>query len=121
VVNVYLTVVTPGASPVRTPPIDVIEPTDGDKLVHVPPPVPSDNVIVCPTQTAGDVGKMPNGFELTVTVFVVEHPVLVKVNVTRHVPPLTPVTIPEVLPTVSAVQEPLVLQVPVPGGISGNV
>jgi hypothetical protein len=43
-------------------------------LIHVPPPVTSDNVIVFPVHTDAEDGEMAAGLEITVTIFVATQP-----------------------------------------------
>ena len=56
----------PANTPVATPVVEPIVATVGVALVHVPPVVASDNVVVAPTHTLS-VPVIEAGSELTVT------------------------------------------------------
>ena len=112
--NTYVIVDVPGLAPVTTPvvPFIVALPL---LLLQVPPAGPELNAVVNPTHTLV-VPVIVVGLALTVTVIVVKadpHDVLVSVKVIIVVPPLTPYTLPVVLPTVPIVVL-LLLHVPVP-------
>ena len=64
----------PDDTPVTTPVAPATVATAVDPLVHVPPVVPSVNVIVDPTQNAAEAG-MADGVVLTVTIAVAVQPV----------------------------------------------
>jgi len=68
-------VAVPPATPVTTPVPETTVATVVVLLDHVPPVVPSVNVIVDPAQK-GDEAEIPAGAKFTVTMLVTPHPVL---------------------------------------------
>ena len=103
--------------PPSRPDAEPMVPWPGLLLVHVPPGVASDNVVVCPTHT--DVAPViAAGDAFTVNDAVLVHPAVV-VYVIVTTPGATPVTVPLLLPTVAIVPS-LVVHVP-PGVASVSV
>jgi len=90
----------PAVTPLTTPPLEIVASPEL-LLVHVPPLVPSANVILDPVQTL--VGPViATGVVLTVSICVAIQPVG-NVYVMLGVPAATPVTTPETEPTVAFV------------------
>lgn len=87
----------------------VTDATDGLLLIHVPPDV-GDNVVVVPTQMFELPEMLTAGNALTVKLFEDEHPEELLVKVSVIVPALIPVTIPES----STVAIPVLLLIHVP-------
>jgi hypothetical protein len=108
--NVYVMVVVPGFNAVTTPEVMPTVATAVLLLPHEPPPVASPRPVVGPTQRLS-VPLMGAGDGFTVTVAVVEQPPGSVYPIITAVAADTPVTRPEVSPTVASVVAPL-LQVP---------
>ena len=93
-------VAEPAANPFTAPVLPTVA-IDVLLLLHVPPDGLEDNVVALPTHTF-IVPVIDDGIGLTVNVVVVRQPVG-NVYVISGVPEATPVTIPELVPTVASV------------------
>ena len=103
------------ATPVTTPPATVA--IVGAVVDQVPPPTPSVNVTVLPTQISEEEGESAPGVTSIVTTLVAEQPELLVYEIVTD-PAATPVTTPP--PVTVAVPGAPLLQVP-PGVISARV
>jgi hypothetical protein len=98
----YVIIAVPTVTPVTIPVDEPMVATDVLLLLHVPPPVALDNVVVAPTQT-DNVPVIAAGNEFTVTTLVAAHPVTGSVYDIVDVPAVIPETTPVPEPTVATV------------------
>jgi hypothetical protein len=105
-------IVLPAVTPLTTPEPEPTVATGVLPLLHIPPAVASDNVIVDPPSQTATVPEIAEGAGFTVITVIAAHPDG-KVYMIVAVPPATPVTTPVPVPTIATAVL-LLLHVPPP-------